>query len=60
MHFSFSKNALFVLPIIIGAGISYKHLYFGVNGGIGMLNMVDEPGVKFHENRVTFSIGYNF
>ena len=44
----------------IGAGISYKHLYFGVNGGIGMLNMVDEPGVKFHENRVTFSIGYNF
>ena len=44
----------------IGAGISYKHLYFGVNGGIGMLNMVDEPGVKFHENRVTFNIGYNF
>lgn len=44
----------------IGAGISYQHFYFGVNGGIGMLNMIDEPGMKFHENRVTFSIGYNF
>lgn len=44
----------------IGAGISYQHYYFGVNGGIGMLNMLSEPNLKFHENRVTFSIGYNF
>ncbi len=44
----------------IGAGITYQHFYFGVNGGIGMLNMMDVPDVKFHENRVTFSLGYNF
>lgn len=44
----------------IGAGISYKHFYFGVKGGIGMLNMIDDSYVKFHENRVTFSFGYNF
>lgn len=44
----------------IGAGVSYKHLYFGVSGGIGMLNMIDDSYVKFHENRVTFSVGYNF
>lgn len=44
----------------VGAGITYQHLYFGVSGGIGMLNMMTESDVKFHENRVTFSLGYNF
>lgn len=44
----------------IGAGIAYKHFYFGVNGGIGMVNMFKNSDVKFHENRVTFSVGYNF
>jgi hypothetical protein len=44
----------------IGAGITYQHFYFGVNGGIGMLNMNSESDVKFHESRVTFSVGYNF
>ncbi|MDE7375822.1 MAG: PorT family protein [Muribaculaceae bacterium] len=44
----------------IGAGISYQHFYFGINGGIGMLNMYSESDFKFHENRVTFSVGYNF
>ncbi len=44
----------------VGAGISYSNFYFGVNGGIGMLNMMKESDVKFHENRVTFSLGYNF
>lgn len=44
----------------IGAGISYQHFYFGINGGIGMLNMLNDTEVKFHENRVTFSVGYNF
>lgn len=44
----------------IGAGISYRQFYFGLNGGIGMLNMIDDSDVKFHENRVTFSVGYNF
>ena len=44
----------------IGAGISCQHLYFGVSGGIGMLNMLSDSDAKFHENRVTFSVGYNF
>lgn len=44
----------------IGAGITYQHFYFGVKGGLGMLNMLDDSDVKFHENRVTFSLGYNF
>lgn len=48
------------LLLCIGAGISYQHFYFGVNGGIGMLNMLNESNTKFRENRVTFSIGYNF
>lgn len=44
----------------IGAGITYQKYYFGVSGGIGMLNMMDQDNVSFHENRVTFSVGYNF
>lgn len=44
----------------IGAGITYRHVYFGVGGSLGMLNMLDDSNVKFHENRVTFSLGYNF
>lgn len=44
----------------IGAGISYQHFYFGVNGAIGMVNMYKDTPAKFHENRVTFSLGYNF
>lgn len=45
----------------VGAGISYRKIYFGINGAIGMLNMYkDMSPAKFHENRVTFSLGYNF
>lgn len=44
----------------VGAGITYRKFYFGVSGGIGMLNMCDDSDIKFHENRVTFSLGYNF
>ncbi len=45
----------------IGAGVSYQNFYLGVNGGIGMVNMLsDSDGVKFHENRVSISLGYNF
>ncbi|MDE6287404.1 MAG: PorT family protein [Muribaculaceae bacterium] len=43
-----------------GAGVSYQHFYFGVSGGIGMVNMFSDTDEKFHENRVTFSLGYNF
>jgi hypothetical protein len=44
----------------IGAGVTYRHLYAGVSGGLGMLNLSSESDVSFHENRVTFSVGYNF
>lgn len=44
----------------IGAGVTYRHLYFGISGGIGMLNMMDDTEAKFHENRVSFTVGYNF
>lgn len=44
----------------IGAGISYKHFFYSVSGSIGMCNMLSDSDAKFHENRVTFSIGYNF
>ena len=43
-----------------GAGISYGRFSFDVKGGIGMLNLYKDPSLKFHENRVTFSLGYNF
>lgn len=43
-----------------GVGITYKHVYFGVKGGIGMLDMLSVSRANFHENRVTFSLGYNF
>lgn len=43
-----------------GAGVSYRNYYFSVSGGIGMLNMYNGSHGKFHENRVTFSLGYNF
>lgn len=43
-----------------GAGISYQKYYFGISGGIGMLNMMDQDAVSFHESRVTFTLGYNF
>ncbi len=44
-----------------GAGVTYKKLYFGVSGNVGMLNMLkDMEDVTFHENRVSFTLGYNF
>lgn len=45
----------------VGAGFAYQHFNFSVSGNFGMLNMLsDSPDVKFNENRVTFSLGYNF
>ena len=44
----------------VGAGISCQHFYFGVSGSLGMVNMMSDSDAKFHENRVTFSLGYNF
>lgn len=43
-----------------GAGVSYQHFYLGVSGAVGMVNMFSDSDEKFHENRVTFSLGYNF
>lgn len=33
---------------------------YGLSGSLGLLNMFDSSEVKFHENRVTLSVGYNF
>ncbi|MEZ3558714.1 MAG: PorT family protein [Duncaniella sp.] len=43
-----------------GVGLAYDHFYFGVSGSFGLCNMYNDSSVKFHENRVTFSLGYNF
>ncbi len=44
----------------LGAGLHYKRMYFEIKENIGMINMFKDSYTKFHENRVTFSIGYNF
>lgn len=44
----------------IGAGVTYDRYYFGVTGAIGMCNMLDDDNIKFHESRVSISLGYNF
>lgn len=44
----------------IGAGITYDRYYFGVTGAIGLCNMINEDNIKYHENRVSISLGYNF
>ena len=44
----------------IGAGVTYQKFYVGVSGSLGMCNMMDESDTKFHENRVSFTLGYNF
>lgn len=44
----------------LGAGVTYKQYYFGVSGSLGMLNMFNDSDATFHENRVTFSVGFNF
>ncbi|MBD5228670.1 MAG: PorT family protein [Bacteroidales bacterium] len=44
----------------MGAGITYQHVYFGVSGSLGMLNMLHDSDFTFHENRVSFTLGYNF
>lgn len=44
----------------MGAGMSYRNFILTLKGSLGILNSLDEPDVKFHENRVTISLGYNF
>lgn len=44
----------------LGFGLTYQKFYFGMYSGFGLLNMVNDPDMSFHESRVTFSIGYNF
>lgn len=44
----------------MGAGISYQNFLLGIKGTLGMLNILDEPDMKFHEHRMTISLGYNF
>lgn len=44
----------------LGASVGYRHFIFGIKGGIGMANMLSDSDVTMRENRVTFSLGYNF
>ncbi len=44
----------------MGAGVSYRNFILTLKGSLGMLNSLDEADVRFHENRVTISLGYNF
>ncbi len=49
------------MPIIFRLYVEMEHVsYFGVSGSFGLCNMYNDSSVKFHENRVTFSLGYNF
>ncbi len=48
------------LLMCLGVGITYRQYYFGINEGLGMLNMFKNSNEKFHENNVVFSLGYNF
>lgn len=43
-----------------GASVSWNQWSFGITGGVGMLNINNESDPKFHENRVTMSLGYDF
>ena len=43
-----------------GAAVSYSHYYLGISGAVGMCNMYSDSDLKFHENRVSFTLGYNF
>lgn len=43
-----------------GVGLSYRKFYFGVTGAVGMIDMINSDKYKFHENRVSFTLGYNF
>jgi len=44
-----------------GASLTYAHNYYvGIGGGVGMVNMTGDSDLKFHENLVQVTLGYNF
>lgn len=50
-----------------GVGVSYDRYYFAISGDAGMCNMYKasksqefKPDIKFHQNRATITLGYNF
>ncbi len=43
-----------------GVGLTVEDMYVGVNTSYGITNMLKDKNLKFRENRVTFSVGYNF
>lgn len=43
----------------IGAAIPVEEYYFGIDVALGMIDQ-RKGSPRFHENRVSFSIGYNF
>lgn len=44
----------------VGAGLTYRHVFFGIIGSFGLCNMSGISEATYHENRVSISLGYNF
>lgn len=44
----------------LGAGVCCRKFYLSLSGSLGMLNMAKATDSKFHENRITVGVGYNF
>lgn len=44
-----------------GVGFNFlQNYYVGVSGAVGLCDMAKSDNVKFHENRVDITLGYNF
>lgn len=45
----------------IGAALNYEQIYLGISGGIGMVNLKNNPSnPSMYQNTVDVTIGYNF
>jgi len=43
-----------------GAGVNFNRFTVGVGGSVGMLNMSGDDDLKYRENLVQLTVGYNF
>lgn len=43
-----------------GIGVTYQHYYFDIHGAIGLVNMMRNRSYFLRENKLTFTLGYNF
>lgn len=44
----------------IGVGLEFDKLYLGLTSSAGMLNMYTGGDMKYNENRINITVGYNF